>query len=138
MDKSSPRTRGTLQLQPAAKRTVPEITCVGTGIVSHAGTVLLAEIADRIGLTALLGEATNGLRVGADVDGDAHQRHGADQQEYAPDEHGRGVTPPPASPVAEQPSASCGVCHSEQQQDSDGHGRWRRRLGLAEAAALAL
>ena len=31
-------------------------------MVSHAGTVLLAELADRIGLTALLNEATGGLR----------------------------------------------------------------------------
>ena len=31
-------------------------------MVSHAGTVLLAELADRIGLTALLSEATDGLR----------------------------------------------------------------------------
>jgi len=30
------------------------------------------------------------------MDGDAHQRHGADQQEYADDDHGRGVTPLPA------------------------------------------
>ena len=30
--------------------------------VSHAGTVLLAELADRIGLTAALSEATDGLR----------------------------------------------------------------------------
>ena len=33
-----------------------------TGVVSHAGTVLLAELADRIGLTAALIEATDGLR----------------------------------------------------------------------------
>ena len=31
-------------------------------MVSHAGTVLLAELADRIGLTAALSEATDGLR----------------------------------------------------------------------------
>jgi len=31
-------------------------------VVSHAGTVLLAELAGRIGLTALLSEATDGLR----------------------------------------------------------------------------
>ncbi|MBC7678749.1 MAG: IS1380 family transposase, partial [Pseudorhodobacter sp.] len=30
--------------------------------MSHAGTVLLAELADRIGLTPLLSEATDGLR----------------------------------------------------------------------------
>jgi hypothetical protein len=38
------------------------VTTDGTGVVSHAGTVLLAELADRIGLTAALGEATDGLR----------------------------------------------------------------------------
>lgn len=38
------------------------ITTDGTGVVSHAGTVLLAELADRIGLTAALSEATDGLR----------------------------------------------------------------------------
>jgi len=32
------------------------------GVVSHAGTVLLAELADRIGLTAGLRQATDGLR----------------------------------------------------------------------------
>jgi len=31
-------------------------------VVSHAGTVLRAELADRIGLTAALSEATGGLR----------------------------------------------------------------------------
>ena len=40
---------------------MPVITTDGTGVVSHAGTVL-AELADRIGLTAALGEATDGLR----------------------------------------------------------------------------
>ncbi len=40
----------------------PTITADGTGVVSHAGTVLLAELADRIGLTAALSEATDGLR----------------------------------------------------------------------------
>jgi hypothetical protein len=38
------------------------VTTDGTGVVSHAGTVLLAELADRIGLTAALNEATDGLR----------------------------------------------------------------------------
>ncbi len=41
---------------------MPVITCDGTGVVSHAGTVLLAELADRIGLTAALSEATDSLR----------------------------------------------------------------------------
>jgi len=42
-------------------RTQPGVTCDGTGVASHAGTVLLAELADRIGLTAALSEATDGL-----------------------------------------------------------------------------
>jgi len=49
-------------VQPTTSRTHPVITCDGTGVVSHAGTVLLAELADRIGLTAALSEATDGLR----------------------------------------------------------------------------
>ena len=49
-------------MQPTTSRTVPVITTDGTGVVSHAGTVLLAELADRIGLTALLSEASDGLR----------------------------------------------------------------------------
>ncbi len=49
-------------MQPTTSRTVPVITCDGTGVVSHAGTVLLAELADRIGLTAALSEATDSLR----------------------------------------------------------------------------
>ena len=54
--------RGTSQVQATTCRAVPVITTDGTGVVSHAGTVLLAELADRIGLTALLSEATHGLR----------------------------------------------------------------------------
>ena len=38
------------------------VTSDGAGVVSHAGTVLLSELADRIGLTAALSEATDGLR----------------------------------------------------------------------------
>ena len=49
-------------MQSTTSRTVPVITCDGTGVVSHAGTVLLAELADRIGLTAALSEATDSLR----------------------------------------------------------------------------
>ena len=49
-------------MQSSTSGTAPVITCDGTGVVSHAGTVLLAELADRIGLTAALGEATDGLR----------------------------------------------------------------------------
>jgi len=49
-------------VQPTTDRTVPVITTDETGVVSHVGTVLLAELADRIGLTALLSEATDSLR----------------------------------------------------------------------------
>jgi len=49
-------------VQPTTSRTPPTITCYGTGVVSHAGTVLLVELADRIGLTAALSEATDSLR----------------------------------------------------------------------------
>jgi hypothetical protein len=49
-------------VQPTTRRTLPTITCDGTGVVSHAGTALLSELADRIGLTALLSEACDGLR----------------------------------------------------------------------------
>ena len=49
-------------MQPTTSRTPPTITADGAGVVSHAGTVLLAELADRIGLTAALSEATDGLR----------------------------------------------------------------------------
>lgn len=31
-----------------------EVTCDGTGVVGHAGAALLAELADRLGLTAAL------------------------------------------------------------------------------------
>jgi len=49
-------------VQSTTSRTPPVVTTDGTGVVSHAGTVLLAELADRIGLTAALSEATDGLR----------------------------------------------------------------------------
>ncbi len=49
-------------MQLTTKRAVPIVTCDGTGVVSHAGTVLLAELADRIGLATGLSEATDGLR----------------------------------------------------------------------------
>ncbi len=49
-------------MQPTTRSTVPVITTDGMGVVSHAGMVLLAELADRIGLTVLLSEATDGLR----------------------------------------------------------------------------
>ncbi len=49
-------------MQPTTSRTPPVVTADGAGVVSHAGTVLLAELADRIGLTAALSEATDSLR----------------------------------------------------------------------------
>jgi len=50
-------------VQRTTSRTRPVVTCDGAGVVSHAGTVLLlAELADRTGLTAALSEATDGLR----------------------------------------------------------------------------
>ena len=49
-------------MQPTTRRTVPVITTDRTGVVSHAGTVLPAELADRIGLTAALYDATDGLQ----------------------------------------------------------------------------
>lgn len=49
-------------MEPTTHWTPPVVTTDGTGVVSHAGTVLLAELADRIGLTAALGEATDALR----------------------------------------------------------------------------
>jgi len=49
-------------VQPTTSRTPPTITADGSGVVPHAGTVLLAQLAERIGLTAGLSEATDGLR----------------------------------------------------------------------------
>jgi hypothetical protein len=40
----------------------PVVTTDGTGVVSHAGTALLRELAERVGLRAGLSEATDGLR----------------------------------------------------------------------------
>jgi hypothetical protein len=40
----------------------PVVTADGSGVVSHAGTVLLAEVADRFGLTAAYREAMYGVR----------------------------------------------------------------------------
>ena len=38
------------------------VTADAAGVVSHAGTVLLSELADRVGLTGALSEALHGLR----------------------------------------------------------------------------
>jgi len=37
------------------------VSADGAGVVSHAGTVLLSEAADRFGVTAAFAEATDGL-----------------------------------------------------------------------------
>jgi Transposase DDE domain group 1 len=49
-------------VQVTGSRIYPVVTANGTGIVSHVGTVLLAEVADRFGLTAAFGEAMSGTR----------------------------------------------------------------------------
>lgn len=38
------------------------VTVDGVGVVSHAGTALLSQVADRVGLTAAFSEALDGLR----------------------------------------------------------------------------
>jgi hypothetical protein len=50
-------------VQSTTDRVYPVVTADGAGVVSHAGTALLGELADRIGLTARFGEATGRLRV---------------------------------------------------------------------------
>jgi len=49
-------------VQATTSRTYPVVTVDGAGVVSHAGAVLLSEVADRVGLTAALSEAADGLR----------------------------------------------------------------------------
>ncbi|MCD5315785.1 transposase [Kineosporia babensis] len=44
-------------------RSWPEVTTDGTGVVSHAGTLLLRELAERLGRRAGLSEAADGLRL---------------------------------------------------------------------------
>jgi hypothetical protein len=47
-------------VKPKARLGTVEVTADGEGLVSHAGTALLAELADRAGLTAALSEACRG------------------------------------------------------------------------------
>ncbi|MGI8692895.1 MAG: IS1380 family transposase [Geodermatophilaceae bacterium] len=47
-------------MHDTTSRLYPVVTADGAGVVSHAGTVLLSEVADRVGLTAALSEATDG------------------------------------------------------------------------------
>ena len=44
---------GTIYVQATGSRIYPVVTTNGVGVVSHVGTVLLAEVADRFGLTAV-------------------------------------------------------------------------------------
>jgi hypothetical protein len=47
-----------LQVQATRLRVGFEVTCDGEGVVGHAGAALLAELADRLGLTAAPGWRT--------------------------------------------------------------------------------
>ena len=49
-------------MQATTRKRYPVVTVDGAGLVSHAGTALLSEVADRVGLTAALSEALDGLR----------------------------------------------------------------------------
>jgi hypothetical protein len=52
----------TLRVMRAGRSVTVDVTPDGAGLVSHAGAALLAEVADRIGLTRELGRALAGLR----------------------------------------------------------------------------
>jgi Transposase DDE domain group 1 len=52
----------TLRVQRDGRGFTVEVTSDGEGLVSHAGAALLAEVADRVGLTAALSRALAGLR----------------------------------------------------------------------------
>lgn len=58
----SPSRSGTSRVQTTTPRTDPIVTADGVGVVSHAGTALPAEVADRIGLTAAFSAALDALR----------------------------------------------------------------------------
>ena len=49
-------------MQATGSRVYPVVTTGGAGVVSHAGTALLGELADRFGLSAAYGEAMYGTR----------------------------------------------------------------------------
>lgn len=49
-------------MQAITGKRYPLVSVDGTGVVSHAGTALLRELADRVGLTAGYAEATDALR----------------------------------------------------------------------------
>ena len=46
----------------AGRSVTVDVAPDGAGLVSHAGAALLAEVADRVGLTRELGQALAGLR----------------------------------------------------------------------------
>jgi hypothetical protein len=50
-----PLKEGTLRVQATNSRPRFEVACDGEGVVGHVGAALLAELADRLGLTAALG-----------------------------------------------------------------------------------
>jgi hypothetical protein len=54
--------RITLKVQRDGRRFTVEVTPDGDGLVSHAGAALLAEAADRLGLTRALSDALGAIR----------------------------------------------------------------------------
>ena len=57
--------RITLRVQRDGRRFTVEVTSDGDGLVSHAGVALLAEAADRLGLTVALSRGWRGCVSGA-------------------------------------------------------------------------
>ena len=52
-------------MQRDGRRFTVDVAADGEGLVSHAGAALLAEAADRLGLTAALSRGLAGIRSGA-------------------------------------------------------------------------
>ena len=59
---SSLNQEGTLRVKASRAAEQLVVTGDGGGVANHAGAVLVAELADRVGLTALLGEAMSPIR----------------------------------------------------------------------------
>src|SRR4051812_18226136 len=55
--------KGTSRVKTTTRRSWPVVRTDGRGVVSHAGTALLRELAERAGLRACLSEAMDGTRV---------------------------------------------------------------------------
>jgi len=51
-----------LQVMPTTRVGTVELTADGEGLLSHAGVALIAELADRVGLTGALSVALAGTR----------------------------------------------------------------------------